>query len=158
MKAETISIIKATAPVLKEHGKAITQRMYEIAFDARPDARQLFATTWMVSSEEGRKQAGRLAGAVYAYAQHIDDLEKLVEAVEYIAQRHVDTKVLPETYPVIGQCLMAAIKDVLGDAATPEIIDAWQEAYDALADIFIQRERAIYKERNDALFPVEEAR
>jgi len=158
MKAETISTIKATAPVLKEHGQAITQRMYEIAFDARPDARQLFATTWMVSSEEGRKQAGRLAGAVYAYAEHIDDLEKLAGAVEHIAQRHADTKVLPETYPVIGQCLMAAIKDVLRDAATPEILGAWQEAYDALADIFIQRERAIYKERNDALFPVKEAR
>ena len=158
MKAKTISIIKATAPVFREHGNAITQRMYEIVFDARPDTRQLFATSWMVSSEEGRKQAGRLARAVYACAQRIDDRGKLVKAVEYIAQRHVETKVLPETYPVIGQSLMAAIKDVLGDAATPEIIGAWQEAYDALADIFIQREGAIYKERNGALFPVEEAR
>jgi nitric oxide dioxygenase len=66
MKAETIEIVKATAPVIKEHGQAITQRMYEIAFAARPDARHLFTTTWMVNSEEGRKQAGRLAGAVYA--------------------------------------------------------------------------------------------
>ena len=39
MKAETIEIVKATAPVIKEHGQAITQRMYEIAFAARPDAR-----------------------------------------------------------------------------------------------------------------------
>ena len=72
MKAETISIIKATAPVLKEHGNAITQRMYEIAFDARPDARQLFATTWMVSSEEGRGENPAVAGdnAVLFVDQH----------------------------------------------------------------------------------------
>jgi nitric oxide dioxygenase len=158
MKAETIEIVKATAPVIKEHGQAITQRMYEIAFAARPDARHLFTTTWMVNSEEGRKQAGRLAGAVYAYAQHIDELEKLAGPVEHIANRHVDTKILPETYPVIGQCLLAAIKDVLGDEATPEIISAWGEAYDALADVFIEREKEIYKERNDALFPIEDSR
>ena len=158
MKAETIEIVKATAPVIKEHGQAITQRMYEIAFAARPDARHLFTNTWMVNSEEGRKQAGRLAGAVYAYAQNIDELGKLRGPVEHIANSHVDAKVLPETYPVIGQCLMVAIKDVLGDEATPEIISAWEEAYDALGDILIGREGEIYKERNDALFPVEESR
>jgi nitric oxide dioxygenase len=59
---------------------------------------------------------------------------------------------------VIGQCLLAAIKDVLGDEATPEIISAWGEAYDALADVFIEREKEIYKERNDALFPIEDSR
>jgi hypothetical protein len=40
---------------------------------------------------------------------------------------------------------------------TPEVVDARQEAYDALAGVFIQRERAIYKERNDAWFPVGQA-
>jgi len=158
MKPETIEIVKATAPMIKEHGQAITQRMYEIAFAARPDARHLFVNTWMVSSEEGRKQAGRLAGAVYAYAQNIDELEKLTGPVEHIANRHVDTKILPEAYPVIGQCLLAAIEEVLGDEATPEILSAWEEAYDALANVFIEREKEIYKERNGALFPVEEAR
>ena len=158
MREETIKIVKATAPVIKEHGQAITQRMYEIAFAARPDARHLFTTTWMVNSEEGRKQAGRLAGAVYAYAQNIDQLEKIAGPVEHIANRHVDTQILPETYPVIGQCLLAAIKEVLGEEATPEILSAWEEAYNALADVFIEREKEIYKERNDELFPVEEAR
>ena len=36
MKPDTIEIVKATAPVVKEHGLKITQRMYEIAFQSRP--------------------------------------------------------------------------------------------------------------------------
>ena len=158
MTPETIKIVKATAPIIKEKGQDITQRMYEIAFDTRPDARQFFVNTWMVDSEQGRRQAGLLAKACYAYASNIDDLGKLAPAVESIAQKHVDTKVLPETYPVIGECLLAAIKDVLGEAATPEILSAWAEAYGSLADIFIEREKQIYKERDNQLFPVEEAR
>jgi nitric oxide dioxygenase len=158
MTPETIEIVKATAPVIKDHGQEITQRMYEIAFDARPDARHLFVDTWMVNSEEGRKQAGRLAGAVYAYAQNIDALENLSGPIEHIAQKHVETKILPETYPVIGECLLRAIKDVLGEGATPAILGAWEEAYNALAKVFIEREKEIYRERNAELFPIEDSR
>ena len=158
MKPDTIEIIKATAPVIKEHGQKITQRMYEIAFQARPDMRRFFVNTWMKNPEEGRKQAAQLANSVYAYASHIDELEKLSSVVERIAQKHVQSRILPEMYPVIGECLLAAIKDVLGDAATPEVLEAWEEAYGALAEIFTNREREIYQEQDSKSFPVEASR
>ena len=158
MKPETIEIVKATTPVVQEHGKKITQRMYEIAFQARPDLRRFFVNTWMQNPEEGRKQAERLAGAVYAYASHIDELDKLSATVEYISQVHVKRKIIPEMYPAIGEYLLAAFKDVLGDAATPEVLNAWEEAYGALAEIFINREREIYQEQESELFPVEASR
>jgi hemoglobin-like flavoprotein len=158
MNPSTIEIVKATAPVVQEHGPKITQRMYEIAFDARPDLRPFFENTWMKNPEEGRMQARKLAGAVYAYASHIDELEELAGAVEHIAQAHVKAKIIPEMYPAIGECLLAAMKEVLGDAATPELLEAWKEAYGALADIFINRERDIYKDNDGDLFRTEESR
>ena len=158
MKPETIAIVKATVPVIQEMGTQITQRMYEIAFEARPDLRRFFTTTWMQNSEEGRKQAGRLAEAVYAYASHIDELDKLSSAVDEIVQVHVRVNITPEMYPVIGECLLAAMKDVLGDAATPDVLEAWSEAYDALADIFIGREKEIYQQLDSPLFAVKDAR
>lgn len=157
MKQSTIEIVKSTAPVVKEMGHQITQRMYEIAFNERPEYRRYFENTWMQSAEEGRQQAGRLAGAVYAYAANIDNLEALSSAVEHIAKIHVKIGIVAEHYPVIGECLIAAMKDVLGDAATPEVIDAWTEAYENLADIFIAREQEIYREENSAMFLVEDA-
>ena len=96
MKTSTIEIVKSTSPVVKEHGHQIILRMYEIAFQTRPDLRRYFVNTWMKSPEDGRKQAQQLAAAVYAYASHIDELAKLTKAVEKIAQTHVNTKVIPE--------------------------------------------------------------
>ena len=158
MKPKTIEIIKATAPAVKEHGHEITQRMYEIAFKARPDLRRFFANTWMKSPEEGRKQAQKLAGAVYTYASHIDELEKMAGPVKHITEVHARSMIIPEMYPIIGECLLAAMKDVLGEAATPDVLAAWEEAYGALSSILIDKERELYKAENSLLFKAEESR
>ena len=47
---------------------------------------------------------------------------------------------------VVGASLLGAIKDVLGDAATDEIMGAWGDAYSFLADVLIAREKTIYEE------------
>lgn len=151
MNTNTIEIIKSTAPLVKEKGKDITQRMYEILFNERPEYRRFFENTHMKSPEEGHKQAGKLAASVYAYAIHIDELDKLSSAVEHIANAHVNTRVIAEQYPMIGECLLTAMKEVLGDVATPEVMEAWTEAYNNLAQIFIQKEQTIYHEQEQQL-------
>ncbi|GAB4544008.1 MAG: hypothetical protein Tsb0014_37930 [Pleurocapsa sp.] len=138
---QTIDIVKSTAPALKEHGKTITSRMYEIMFATHPEVKSQFD----MSAQANGTQPAKLATAVYAYATHIDDLGALKAAVNKIAHRHVATHVLPEQYPIVGECLLQAIKDVLGDAATAEVMTAWTEAYRVLADIFINREQQIYQ-------------
>ena len=151
MNPKTIEIVKSTAPIVKEKGQEITERMYEIAFNERPEYRRFFENTHMKSAEAGHKQAAKLAASVYAYASHIDELEKLGNAVEHIAHAHVNTRVIAEQYPVIGECLLAAMKDVLAEAATPEVMEAWTEAYHSLADIFIEREKEIYRQQEQEL-------
>lgn len=139
---QTIDTVKSTAPVIKEHGKAITSRMYEIMFTTHPEVKSQFD----MSAQANGTQPAKLATAVYAYATHIDDLGALKSAVDKIAHRHVATHVLPEQYPIVGECLLQAIEDTLGDAATAEVMTAWTEAYQALANIFINREQQIYQE------------
>ncbi len=137
LSEKTIEICKATAPVLTEHGEAITTKMYEILFRDYPETRELFG-------EAPEDQHKKLAGAIVAYASNMDNLEVLGKAVEGMAQRHVRTHVKPEHYPMVGVSLLAAIKEVLGDAATDDIIEAWKEAYFFLGDILIAREKEIY--------------
>ncbi len=139
LSQKTIEICKATAPVLTEHGEAITSRMYEILFENYPETRPLFG-------EAPEDQHKKLASAIVAYASNIDNLEVLGNAVEVMAQRHVRTKVKPEHYPMVGVSLLQAIKDVLGDAATDDVIEAWKEAYFFLGDILIAREKELYSE------------
>ncbi len=61
-----------------------------------------------------------------------------------IGQVHVNTNVKPEHYPIVGQNLLIAIKEVLGDAATDEVLNAWSEAYGVIAKVFIDVEKDIY--------------
>jgi len=139
---QTIEIVKSTAPVLKQHGQTITTRMYEIMFNKYPEVK----TQFDLSAQANGTQPAKLANAVYSYASHIDDLAGLKAMVDKIAHRHVNSHVLPEQYPIVGECLLQAIKDVLKDAATAEVMKAWTEAYQVLAKIFINREQQIYQE------------
>ncbi|KAI1348115.1 globin-like protein [Xylaria sp. FL0043] len=136
-----IAVVKATAPVLKEHGVTITSLFYKNMLDANPDLRNIFNE----ANQVGGAQPRALAGAVFAYATYVDDLEKLTAAVERIAHKHASLHVQPEQYPIVGKHLLEAVATVLGDACTPEIAEAWTAAYAALADIFINREQQIYK-------------
>ena len=122
LSEKTLEICKATAPTIEVHGEAITARMYEILFANHPETRALFG-------EAPEDQHKKLASAIAAYAANIDNLEVLGKAVEVMAQKHVKTKVKPEHYPMVGVSLLQAIKDVLGDAATDDVIEAWKEAY-----------------------------
>jgi len=142
LKPSTIATVKATAPVLAVHGYAIIERFYERLFQAHPELKNLFN---MRHQERGEQQRA-LAGAVLAYATNADNLSALTSAVGRITHKHASLNVQPEQYGVVGQHLLAAIKEVLGDAATTDIIDAWAEAYQELADIFIQAEARLYEE------------
>ena len=136
----TIHLVKATVPALQDHGLAITQRMYDRMFQ-NEEIRDLFNQS---HHGETGSQPRALASAILAYAQNIDNLGALAPAVERIAQKHVGLNILPEHYPYVAESLLGAIKDVLGDAATDEVLAAWGEAYWFLAHVLIGREKAIY--------------
>lgn len=131
--------VKATAPALQAHGLAITQRMYERLF-VDPDVKDMFDEVAQRNGEQPRK----LAAAIIAYAQNIDRLEALSDPVMRMASRHVAAGVKPEHYPMVAAALLPAIRDILGDAATDDVLAAWGEAYWVLADILIGKESEIY--------------
>ncbi len=141
LSAETKAIVNATAPALQQHGVAITQRMYERLF-VDPAVKAMFDE----AAQESGEQPRRLAAAILAYAQNIDKLEALTAPVMRMAARHVETGVRPEHYPMVADALLPAIRDILGDAATDEVLSAWGEAYWALAEILIGKEAAMYAE------------
>lgn len=146
LSEQTITIVKSTAPVLEEHGEALTKHFYKRMFDHNPEVAPLFNPANQFAGSQQRA----LAAAICAYAANIDNLEVLGGAVELIAQKHASLRIKPEHYPIVGENLLASIREVLGEAATDDIINAWAEAYGFLADILIGREAQIYKEQAEA--------
>lgn len=137
---KTIEIIKSTVPVLEKHGEAITTRFYQLMFGNHPELLNIFNH---VNQKQGRQQKA-LASTVYAAAMYIDNLEAILPVVKQIGHKHRSLGIKPEHYPIVGKHLLLAINDVLGDAATDEIIDAWEKAYQVIADVFISVEAEMY--------------
>lgn len=143
LSPKTIAIVKSTAPVLQENGEILTRHFYKRMFSHNPEVAVFFNP----AHQQSGSQQKALAGAICAYAANIDNLGALAGAVELIAQKHASLQIKPEHYPIVGENLLASIREVLGDAANDDIINAWAEAYNFLAAVMIKREAQIYEEQ-----------
>ena len=141
---EQSQIITATVPILAQYGTQITTAFYANLIREIPELNNVFNT----SNQRNGHQQQALAGALYAYAANINNLDVLKPTLERISQKHVSLYVRPEHYDIVGKYLLEAMKEILGDALTPAILDAWAAAYTQIADIMIGREDQLYK-KND---------
>ncbi|MDP5292364.1 NO-inducible flavohemoprotein [Oceanimonas sp. CHS3-5] len=142
LDARTIDIVKSTVPLLESANTALTEHFYQRMFRDNPELKDVFN----LSHQKTGRQPAALFAAVLAYAKNIDNPAVLSAAVERIAHKHTGFAIQPEQYAIVGHHLLETIKELAPDAATPEVIDAWAQAYGALADIFIGREEQIYQD------------
>ncbi|WP_029147241.1 globin domain-containing protein [Methylophilus sp. 5] len=133
--------IQASVPVLQAHGLAITTTFYSNMFDAHPELKNLFN----MGNQANGSQQQSLAAAVFAYAANIDNAQVLQPVIDRIVHKHAAVGIKPAHYPIVGRHLLGAIAEVLGDAATPPLIAAWDEAYWLLAGEFIAAEARLYQ-------------
>lgn len=143
LSKESIAIVKSTVPVLETQVNAITQAFYKRLFQNHPQLKGVFNMTHQAKGSQPKA----LATAIFQYARHIEQPEVLKAAIGMIAEKHVSLNVSPAQYEVVGENLLAAIKEVLGEAATPEVLNAWAEAYGQLAQLLIGEEESRYATR-----------
>lgn len=133
--------VEATIPLLEAGGEALTRHFYGVMLADYPEVRPLFNQAHQASGAQPRA----LANGILQYARHIDRLDALGPLVGQIVNKHVSLQVLPEQYPIVGSCLLRAIREVLGpEVATDAVIDAWAAAYQQLADLLIGAEEDAY--------------
>lgn len=140
MTNEQKNLVKGTVPVLREHGVLLTTHFYDRMFRHNPELKNIFN----MGNQKNNKQQTALAMAVLAYAEHIEDPSVLLPVVDGIGHKHTSLDIRPEHYAIVGNHLIASIKEVLGEAATPELLDAWTIAYNQLAGLMSGHEQNLY--------------
>ncbi|MDK4212881.1 globin domain-containing protein [Staphylococcus warneri] len=135
-------VVKETVPVLQDKGVEITSNFYARMFKQHPELKNMFNQT----NQQRGLQSTALAQSVLAAAVNIDHLEAILPVVKEIAYKHCALQVPPAGYDIVGENLIAAIKDVVGLEDDHEIIKTWKKAYQEIADIFISVEKDIYTE------------
>lgn len=134
------ALVIACVPALRAHGVTLTTRFYARLFTAHPALRHIFN----MSNQAKGEQQKALAMAVLAYAENIEHPEVLAPVLGIIAPKHASMGIRAEHYPLVGAQLLAAIEEVMGEAATAEVLDAWAAAYEQLAALLIQAETDLY--------------
>ncbi|MEH6713806.1 MAG: NO-inducible flavohemoprotein [Paraglaciecola polaris] len=146
LSAQTIATVKSTIPLLESAGVAITDHFYQRMFRLNPELKNIFN---MANQTNGRQQFA-LFSAIAAYAKNIDNLGALNEVVERVAHKHTSFFIQPEHYDIVGHHLIETLRELAPDAFTPDVEQAWTEAYGALANIFINREGDLYNQTEQA--------
>ncbi len=142
MTPQQIDLVKATVPVLRENGVALTGYFYNRMLGNNPNLKE----TFNMGHQRSGAQAQALAGAVLAYAENIEDPSVLLPVVELIAHKHVSLNIQAPDYNIVGENLLHSISEVLSISMEDPLIDAWATAYGQLADLFISTEKAIYEQ------------
>lgn len=135
-----IDTVKSTIPLLESAGPAITKHFYQRMFEHNPELKDIFN----MSHQKTGGQPVALFNAIAAYAKHIETPQVLMDAVERIAQKHTSFNIQPAQYSIVGHHLIETLRELAGDAFTPAVEEAWGEAYNVLANIFIDREGELY--------------
>ncbi|UOK41484.1 MULTISPECIES: NO-inducible flavohemoprotein [Flavobacterium] len=145
MTTEQKELIKATIPILQTGGEVLTAHFYNRMFTHNPELKNVFN----MGNQANGRQKSALANAVLAYAENIDNPGVLIGALKSMGTKHRSLNIQPEQYQIVGNHLIHSIAEVVGEGATPEILDAWTAAYNELAEIMISIEKEMYAE-NDA--------
>lgn len=144
LSERSAAVVAATASVVAAHAEQITGRFYPRMFTEHPELLRVFNQGNQATGEQSRA----LAASVVAYAVHLIDptAPPFEHVLERIAYKHISLGIRPEHYTIVGHHLLAAVGEVLGDAVTPEIADAWNEVYWLFATQLVAEEARLYQQ------------
>ncbi|MGO3362858.1 MAG: globin domain-containing protein [Corynebacterium sp.] len=143
LTAEHEETIKATLPVVGAHIEEIARAFYGRMFVAHPE---LLRDTFNRGNQRTGGQQKALAASVATFATMLVDPDgpDPVEMLSRIAHKHVSLGITADQYDIVHEHLFAAIGEILGEAVTPEVAEAWDEVYWLMANVLIGEENTLY--------------
>lgn len=138
-----LAVVRETLPIIGAAIGDITPIFYRRMFEARPD---LESDLFNRGNQAQGEQQKALAGAIAAYASLLvsADAPNIDAMMSRIANKHASLGITEDQYPIVYEHLFAAIGEVLGDAATTEVVDAWTEVYWDMAHALVRAEEGLY--------------
>lgn len=109
-------------------GLKAAELFYAELFAIDPSLRRMF-------KGDLKEQQKKLLAALALVVRSLHAPEKIIGPVEKLAVKHLDYGVQPEHYTYVGNALLRTLKKGLGADFTPELSDAWVDAFRMLAKV-----------------------
>lgn len=135
MTPDQIKLLKSSYAQVETIADTAAGLFYGRLFEVAPSVKPLF-------KNDMKAQGRMLLSAIGLVVRGLENPEAIMPAVKAMGERHNRYGAEPEHYPVVGECLLWTLEQGLGDAFTPELKQAWAEAYELLSGLMIDAQKA----------------
>jgi nitric oxide dioxygenase len=126
-----VELLEKSFAKIKPQANEFADSFYENLFTASPEAKPLFANTRM----DAQKQ--KLLASLILVIENLQVPSVLNDSLEGLGARHVKYGTLPAHYPLVGNALLTTFEQYLKSEWTPEVKQAWVDAYGVITDIML---------------------
>ena len=127
-----VELLEQSFKLVAPKADALVNRFYERLFQKYPAVKPLFKDVSMADQKK------KLLASLVLVIQNLRKPEKLTEPLQTMGARHVAYGALPAHYDAVGENLLAVLGEFAGPAWTPQVKQAWTEAYGAIKTIMLQ--------------------
>ena len=126
-----VELLEESFEAVKPQANEFANSFYHNLFATYPEAQPLFATTKMA------EQKKKLLASLVLVVENLKNPDVLSGSLKGLGARHVKYGALPEHYPLVGNSLLMTFEQYLKEKWTPEVKQAWVDAYGAITEIML---------------------
>jgi len=127
-----IDLLENSFAQVKPQADAFGASFYNNLFTMYPEAKPLFANTDMAAQQK------KLISSLVLVVENLGNPDTLQASLQGLGARHVEYGALPEHYPLVGNALLKTFEDYLQESWTPEVKQAWVDAYNEITKIMLE--------------------
>lgn len=127
MNPHQIELVQSTWSKVLPISEKAADLFYNRLFEIDPSTKSLFTGDM---KEQGRKLMQMIDIAV----EGLPKLDTIVPELQSLGKRHAKLGVENDHYGSVGAALLWTLEQGLGEAFTPEVKEAWTEAYGVLSN------------------------
>jgi len=135
MTSDHIKLVQSSFERVVPISMTAADLFYGRLFELDPAARALF-------TGDMQEQKRKLMNMIAVVVKGLSRLDDIVPGIQALGVRHKEYHVTDAQYATVGAALLWTLEQGLGDAFTPEVREAWVEAYALLSATMIQAAHA----------------
>lgn len=130
-----IEILEESFDCVKPHARDFASSFYANLFTDYPQVQPLFANTSM------EQQYHKLMMSLAYVLENLRHPQLWRDGLKSLGARHMDYGVIQTHYPMVGAALLKTLESYLGSRWTPEVKQAWADAYGAIVGLMLEGAR-----------------
>jgi hemoglobin-like flavoprotein len=126
-----VELLESSFSQIEDRQTEFTEYFYANLLNDYPEVKPLFANIHMAEQQK------KLFQSLVLTVNNLSKPDILTGALKGLGTRHVKYGVLPEHYPMVGSSLLKTFAICLQESWTPDIEQAWIEAYGAITQLML---------------------